>query len=171
LKGSGDRALIPLLRTLGFIDQAGTPTPAYRLLKSAETSKQAIGNAIRGAYGALFEADENAHKLTGEKLKGLVAQVAGTDDDMTARIVNTFNNLTKLATFEAPAPQDDASASDDDETSDEEKRVREGELANRDKGGRALRPEFHYNIQIHLPSNATEDVYLNIFNAIRKTFQ
>ena len=39
------------------------------------------------------------------------------------------------------------------------------------KGNRPLRPEFHYNIQIHLPSNATEEVYLSIFNALRKTFQ
>jgi hypothetical protein len=31
-----------------------------------------------------------------------------------------------------------------------------------------IRPEFHYNIQIHLPSNATEETYLNIFNALRK---
>ena len=34
-----------------------------------------------------------------------------------------------------------------------------------------LRPEFHYNIHVHLPSNGTEETYLNIFNAIRKSFQ
>ena len=33
-----------------------------------------------------------------------------------------------------------------------------------------LRPEFHYNIQIHLPGNGTEETYLNIFNALRRTF-
>jgi len=34
----------------------------------------------------------------------------------------------------------------------------------------SLRPDFHFNIQIHLPANGTEDTYLNIFNALRRTF-
>jgi Family of unknown function (DUF5343) len=33
LKGSNDRALIPFLRNLGFIEQSGIPTQSYRLLK------------------------------------------------------------------------------------------------------------------------------------------
>jgi hypothetical protein len=33
LKSTNDRALIPLLRNLGFIDQSGTPTASYALLK------------------------------------------------------------------------------------------------------------------------------------------
>ncbi len=37
--------------------------------------------------------------------------------------------------------------------------------------GAGLRPEFHYNLQIHLPSNGNEETYMNIFNAIRKVFK
>jgi hypothetical protein len=33
-----------------------------------------------------------------------------------------------------------------------------------------LRTDFHFNIQVHLPANGTEDTYLNIFNALRRTF-
>ena len=36
---------------------------------------------------------------------------------------------------------------------------------------KGLRTEFHYNIQVHLPANGTEEVYLNIFNALRRVFQ
>ena len=166
LKGSNDRSFIPLLRTLGFIDQSGTPTPAYRLLKSNDTMKVAIAGAIRTAYSPLFEADEQAHKHSGDKVKGLVAQVAGTDEDMTARIVHTFNALVKLADF---SPTEKTEEKEDDQ-SDREK---EGEKEKRDANlkDKPLRPEFHYNIQVHLPSNATEEVYLNIFNALRKAFQ
>jgi hypothetical protein len=39
------------------------------------------------------------------------------------------------------------------------------------KLGKGLRTEFHYNIQIHLPANGTEEMYLNIFNALRRVFQ
>lgn len=167
LKNTNDRGFIPLLRTLGFTDQSGTPTSTYRLLKSKDTAKTALGQAIRVAYAPLFEADEKAHTHSGDKLKGLIAQVAGTDDDMTSRITGTFNALTKLADFsgEAATMAEPADSPDDD---DETPRR---ETATAAKKVQALRPEFHYNIQIHLPSNATEEVYLNIFNALRKTFQ
>jgi hypothetical protein len=97
LKGTNDRPFIPLLRTLGFLDTSGTPTAAYRLLKNAATAKAALAAAIRKAYKPLFDADENANALSNEKLKGLVAQVAGTHDEMTSRIAATFNALNKLA--------------------------------------------------------------------------
>ena len=93
LKGTNDRGMIPLLRNLGFIDQSGAPTSSYRQLKNKDSAKATIANGIRLAYAPLFEANENAHSLSSEKLKGLVAQVAGTDDDMTARIVATLNAL------------------------------------------------------------------------------
>lgn len=168
LKGTNDRPFIPLLRTLGFIDQSGTPTPAYRLLKNKDTAKAAIAQAVRTAYGPLFEADENAHAHSGEKLKGLVAQVAGTDEDMTARIVSTFNALAKLGDFSAPGQKLEQR---EDQGEGEEKDRKEGEGQGEGRGGKPLRPEFHYNIQVHLPSNATEEVYLNIFNALRRAFQ
>jgi hypothetical protein len=169
LKGSNDRSLIPLLRSLGFIDPGGAPTSAYRLLKNLNSSKIAIATGIREAYGPLFAADEGVHKLTNDKLKGFVAQVAGTDDDMTARIAATFNALAKRADFSV-----DGSAT---EPKDEEDKDAKAEGASTDKlplkheEKKPMQPAFHYNIQVHLPSNGTEEVYINIFNALRKAFQ
>src|SRR5262245_6204681 len=100
LKGTNDRPLIPLLRNMGFIDQSGTPTASYSLLKG-DRRKAAIAQGVHAAYGPLFSADERADELTGDKLKSLVAQVAGTDDDMTARIASTFASLAKLGDFSA----------------------------------------------------------------------
>jgi hypothetical protein len=164
LKGTNDRQLIPLLRNLGFLDQSSTPTANYALLKGGNRNA-AIAAGVRQAYAPLFAANENAHDLSGENLKGLVAQVAGSDADMTARIASTFSALSKLGDFksEAGRPADvkaDEAASKTQEGEDETER-----------GAQGLRTEFHYNIQVHLPSNGTEETYLNIFNAIRKTFQ
>lgn len=160
LKNVVDRAFIPLLRTLGFIDPSGKPTPEYGSLKNEAQAPRAIAAAIRRAYGPLFEANENAYKLPQDQLKGLVAQVAGSDASTTSKIVGTFNALAKLADFSAAAPVD-KSAKGDEET----KKDDEGERSRRGPG---IRPEFHYNIQIHLPANGTEETYLNIFNALRK---
>ncbi len=167
LKGNNDRPLIPLLRNLGFVDQSGTPTPAYSLLKSKEKRPGAIADGVRSAYAPLFAADEEATDFMGDKLKSLIAQVAGTDDDMTGRIASTFSTLAKLGDFKgkpaAKPPKDDK-----DKKEEEEPDPHEGAGKGKVKG---LRTEFQYVIQVQLPSNGTEETYLNIFNAIRKTFQ
>jgi hypothetical protein len=170
LKGNNDRPLITLLKNLGFLDQSGTPTASYALLKG-EDQGAAIAAGIKDAYAPLFASNEKANELSGDKLKSLVAQIAGSDDTMSARIASTFAALTKVADFKKEMVSGKV-----------EKREKAVERPNEEdtenslngqKTGRVagLRTEFHYNIQVHLPANGTEDTYLNIFNAIRKTFQ
>jgi len=170
LRSTGDRPLIPLLRNLGFIDGAGKPTSTYNALKNASRARAAMAAGIRTAYAPLFDANENADKLAPEDLKGLVAQVAGSDKDMTTKIVGTLNALMKRADFAATSGGDDKPESPPRgarKTADVEPPV----IGMPPKGeGTSQTPEFHYNIQIHLPANATEDVYVSIFAAIRKVF-
>ncbi|UWU75712.1 DUF5343 domain-containing protein [Bradyrhizobium huanghuaihaiense] len=156
-KGTGDRPLIPFLRSLGFIEQSGKPTPEYSKLKGSEEQRRVtIGEGIKKAYQPLFDADEDAHTRTGQELRGLVAQVAGTDEDMTARIANTFAAVAKLGKF-VKGPKDDTDKSKEKDNQDNEA----DEHLTVSKKIKGLRTEFHYNIQVVLPSNATEEVYLN----------
>ncbi len=166
LKGTNDRAYIPLLRALGFLDNSGTPTPAYRQLKNSTAARAAVAGGVRAAYGPLFASDEAANNLTSEKLKGLIAQVAGTDEGITSRIASTFTALAKLGDFSATPPEDGDTESEGAEEADEDSG---GDQDGRRRKG--LKTEFHYNIQIHLPANGSEEMYLNIFNALRKVFQ
>lgn len=169
LKASGDRPLIPLLRALDFIDTSGRPTQAYRELKNPTKAKGAIARAVRHAYSPLFEANEGAHQLNSDQLRGLIAQVAGTDADMTKKIGYTFSALSKLGDF-----SESVSTDIEDDTKPEVETptpIRGSTKASETTLGSALRPEFHYNFQIHLPTNASEETYLNIFNALRKVFQ
>lgn len=165
LKGTNDRALIPLLRTMGFIDQSGTPLPAYRLLKGHKAGA-AIFEGMKRAYEGLFDSDQDAHKLPLDRLKSLIAQVAGSDVDLTARIAGTFSALSKLADFDTKISEPDTNGKVDSEiTKQDESSSAAGHKS------KSLRTEFHYNIQVHLPANGSEETYLHIFNAIRKTFQ
>ncbi len=162
LKSIPDRQLISLLKTLGFLDPSGRPTQSYAKLKNNSEAPFAIAAAVHKAYEPLFAANENANELSGDALKGLVAQVAGTDAGITAKITGTFNALVKNSNFSRPP----ASLSSAEKNKKEKEKSGIQEL---DKG--SFRPEFHYNIQIHLPSNGTEETYLNIFNAVRKVFK
>jgi hypothetical protein len=163
LKSTGDRPLIPLLRQLGFIDASGKPTAAYASLKNPKQAKRAIAHATRHAFAPLFAANEHAHTLGADEIKGLVAQVAGTDDEVTRRTVGTFQTLVGLSDFSAkPEPEE--------ETKPQPPAVPKAGEGEPPPQQRSMRPEFHYNIQVHLPSNASEETYLNIFNALRKAF-
>ena len=161
LKGTGDRALIALLKTLGFLDPGGRPTAAYANLKNPKTAKVAIADAVRKSYEPLFSANEKAHELSPNDLSGLISQVAGSDSAMTTKISGTFRALAKLADFSGAMPEKP--------TKDEDKEKDEEEVTKHRRSG--ISPEFHYNIQVHLPTNATEETYLNIFNALRKAFK
>jgi len=169
IKGSADRPLIPLLRALGFIDASNRPTASYGELKNPARRRAAIGNGIRAGYAPLFTANENADKLGGDELKGLVAQVAGTDDSMTQKIVYTFNALKPHADFSAAATNGAGPGKQETEIEDEPEIAPRREERPRG-GGRFTEPAFHYNINVQLPANGTEETYLNIFSALRKVF-
>lgn len=168
LGSSADRPLIPLLRALDLIDAAGRPSPDYPLLKNSQSAGSVLAKATRHAFAALFAANENVHRLGSEELKGLVAQVAGSDDEVTKRTAGTFRSLVEIAgqkSFDANQKDDEA---DTTQTPDKPLDVGATQPQVLDVSPGKIRPEFHYNIQVHLPSNGTEETYLNIFNALRK---
>ena len=162
LKGTNDRPLISFLRSLNFLDSANRPTASYDLLKNSATAKAAIADGVRSAYAPLFKANEKANELAPEALKGLISQVTGADKDMVDRIAGTFSAIAKHSNFAAQTPQ----------SKDPIKKTLEKIEDNDDDVRKVgLRPDFHYNIQIHLPGNGTEETYLNIFNAVRRIFK
>ena len=169
LKSTNDRQLIPLLKKLGFLDSSGKPTSEYAKLKgNKSTSAAAMAQAIRRAYAPLYAADENAHDLAPNELKGLVAQVSGAEDQLIKFIVGTLNSLVKSADF----TQVSASEEDDESDKDESMSEKNGKDAEKEQNlGRRteFNPDFKFNIEIHLPSNGTEETYLAIFNALRKS--
>lgn len=165
-KSTSDRALITFLKTLGFLESSGKPTKEYSLLKNDKTAGDVIAAAVRAAYAPLFAADEKANELQGEALKGLVAQVAGTEDGTTQKIAGTFRAICALGDFRAKESLDIETEDQGNGGSDEES---DSKSEKSRKGG--LRPDFHYNIQVHLPTNGTEETYMHIFNAIRNVFK
>ncbi|MGE4234152.1 MAG: DUF5343 domain-containing protein [Bacteriovoracia bacterium] len=164
LKSVGDRAFISLLKKLSFLDPSGRPTTSYARLKNDREVKTAIAEGVRKAYEPLFSANENVFELDSGDLKGLVAQVTGADDSVVKKITSTFLALVKLGDFNQLAP------AKGDEEAIEKPLPGEDEKKNPLAIG-SLGSGFHFNIQIHLPSNATEETYINIFSGIRKVFK
>jgi len=53
-KSTNDRAIIPLLKFLGLLEQNGTPTVDYRQLRDRSQFGAILASHIRTAYNELF---------------------------------------------------------------------------------------------------------------------
>jgi hypothetical protein len=168
LKSTNDRNLIPLLKKLGFIDGAGKPTPEYSKLKgNRSTVGGAIAASLMKAYSPLYDANEKAQDLPPDELKGLIAQVSGAEESLIGFILGTFKNLVKLADFSASTSPDEGEEIEQEENGGKSKTKEQKDDTERHQN--AFKPDFRFNIEIHLPSNGTEETYLAIFNALRKS--
>lgn len=163
LKSTADRPLINMLKKMGFIDGTGRPTETYGLLKNKSVARAAIADGLRKVYAPLFEANENANELSPEDLKGLIAQVTGSDKNIVAQIAYSFNAIAKGADFSRTPGLDGKKT---ENNAGEPPPI----LPVPPIPPTGLRTDFHFNIQVHLPANGTEETYLNIFNALRRTF-
>ena len=143
-------------------------------LKNPALSKGAIAQGVKRAYTSLFAANEKANELDAPTLKGLIAQVTGADATVVAKVLGTLQALLKQSDFlSTPAADSDpGKVGDTTDANGTGLGQKQGELPPDTAPHRSsqLRPEFHYNIQVHLPANATEETYLHIFNAMRKAF-
>ena len=168
-KSSNDRPIISVLKGIGFLDANGTPTDAYRAFRDPHNGPKVLGRALRTAYSDLYLANTSAHNLPLEKLKGVIATKTRKGDGVVRLIAATFKALSKAADFssdsdgsgagaeEAAAP--DASKKDTSKLSSVAQSLPLSALP---------QSEFHYNIQIHLPTTTDITVYNAIFKSLRE---
>jgi len=163
LKSSSHRALIPLLKKLGFIDQANVPTQAYRDFREDALSGGIMAQKLREAYSTLFAANEYANKLNRADLLSKLRSITGAaeDDAYVPAVASTFQELSKLANWDgAPAS-----------------RQREG-IRSAD-GDKVVTPKendsqtlttfgLSYTINLNLPATTEIEVFNAIFKSLRE---
>jgi hypothetical protein len=163
LKSTSYRAMIPLLKKLGFIDDANIPLSPYREYRDETKSKFVMAHQIREAYKDLFSASEFAYKLRKDEIVIKLNTILGTpsDDPQTPKAASTFLELCKLADFEGREPIEKTPL-----TVHEKKEV----LQNSSKPivtSELPKLGICYTINLNLP--ATNDV--EVFNAIFKSLK
>jgi hypothetical protein len=169
---SSDRPIIPMLKVLGFIDDANVPTDRYRSYRDPSESKRVMAEAMRSAYADIFAADQRADLLSAAKLNGIFARVSGKGDSVTRKMASTFKVLVDLADFDA-LPGERVSTADSDEATGERKEVSvdTGQAAistagvNNAAGGG---PVLHHDVHVHLPVSTDIAVYDAIFRSLKE---
>lgn len=155
--GSNDRAIVPLLKDLGFLTADGSPTARYREYRDSSKSKSVMAEALKEAYSDLFQINEKLSEADKDAVTGRFKATHGVTDDIASRQAATFFALLKLADLnaEAGAPK-----------------VIEPPAPKAASGGIRDVPknnlQIAYNIQIQLPATRDIQTYNAIFKAVRE---
>lgn len=164
LKSTSYRAMIPLLKRLGFLDPGSVPTQAYRDYRDDGMSEAVMAESIKNAYTDLYAAHEYAHKLGKDEISSKLKTLTGAaaDDSVIPYVAGTFASLAKLANFEAvrgqarkePEPQPQQSG--DRLPTRHEDRGLPGRLG------------ISYTINLNLPATTEIEVFNSIFKALKE---
>lgn len=161
---SNYRAVLPLLKALGFLDADGKPTPVYHDYRNEARSQKIMMAALRRAYGDIFVLKAKPTDKDKALIEGKFKSTHNTSANVAKLMANTFFSLLALADVDSTEEATPAAAGKQ-EGKDEALTELKPEGQERKLG--RTHPTLHYNIQIHLP--ATKDV--EVFNAIFKSLK
>lgn len=155
---SNFRAVIPVLKALGFLSADGTPTTRYHDYRGANP-RQVMAEAIKEAYGDLFTIKAKPTNADRDLIEGKFKSSHNASPNTAKLMAATFFALLDLADLNATPPvvPEVKVAAPETPPQKEEENLQRGHS----------RPSLHYNIQIHLP--ATKDI--EVFNAIFKSLK
>jgi hypothetical protein len=161
LKSSSHRALIPLLKRLGFIDAANVPTDVYKQFRDDTNAGQVMAAQMKLAFADIYKANEYAHNLSKEELISKLRSLTGAaeDDPNINAVVGTFIELKKLADFSSTKKQ----------SAPEEAKVR----PHPEMEGRQAKPihttlGLSYTINLNLPATTEIEVFNAIFKSLKE---
>lgn len=164
--GGSARAVIPLLKRMGFLQSDGTPTDLYNKFRNSETQGAAVAAGMKNAYPELFDRNEYVYDLTRDKLAAVVTEITGLEKDNRAAqaMVATFCQLKELADF-------DASPMTLPEISKEHSAIKLQEpitqaVPPNEIGGIGM--NIGYTINLNLPETTNPDVFNAIFKALKE---
>jgi hypothetical protein len=164
---SNYRAIIPLLKALGFLTPEGAPTSRYLEYRNTARSRRVMAEAVREAYGDLFTIKALPTEDDFELIEGKFRSAYNATTNTSKLMANTFYSLLDLADIASPAPT--ISAAEQTQPTQDVETLDEPELIRRPTSAAVrLNTTLHYNIQIHLPATKDVEVFNSIFKSLRE---
>ena len=168
---SNDRAVIPLLKDLGFLSESGVPTERYHAYRAGgQEAKAVLGQALLEAYQDLFHINANPSEADREAIKGKFKSAHNTTDRVAEQQAATFYALLKQADIRAAREgRGETSALkrqiEEAKSADSKAEQSEG-TQNKGRDGYSL--NLGYRIEVHLPATKDIEVYNAIFRSLRE---
>lgn len=164
---SNDRQFVNVLKAIGFLDDAGTPTSRYFKFLDQSYSKLMVAEGIRDAYSDIFALNTAAQTLTKSEVEGKFKTLTnGTKENSTiSYMASTFINLCYYADWSESTTKSVNLVQHEDERVAPQKNS-DNELVKHVQKQSML--DLNYNIHIHLPATRDESVYDALFASLAK---
>jgi hypothetical protein len=155
-KSNNHRAIIPLIKSLGFLSGDGTPTQRYHDYRNHSLSKVVMGQAIKEAYSDIFLIKAKPTAADRPLIEGKFKSFHNASDVVAGLMTKTFYALLELADLNSEQPTKP--------NTEQEQPPQSGDGGSKLKGHSV---GLHYNIQIHLPATKDVEVYNAIFKSLK----
>jgi hypothetical protein len=168
---SNDRAIIPLLKDLGFLTSDGSPTARYHAYRDRSKSKAVMADALREAYSDVFHVSEKPTTADRPAVEGLFKSKLNSSDKVAQVQAMTFYallsraDLSATATAATPLPEE---VLRDEPAALETQEEPAGGQSHSPALHSGLSTQLHYTIQVHLPATKDLEVYNAIFRSLRE---
>jgi hypothetical protein len=159
---SNFHAVIPLLKSLGFLSPDGAPTPRYHEYRNTARSARVMGQAIRDAYSDLFTITARPTEADRELIEGKFRSAFNATPITSKLMASTFYALLGLADL---AGSGDLEARKKE--TEQQLKVTIPPTAEKTAEKIGTVAGLHYNIQIHLPATKDVEVYNAIFKSLK----
>jgi hypothetical protein len=161
-KSSNDRAVVSVLKFIGFIDSSGTPTQLWRDARTQPEEAAAAGTRL--GYSDLFKTFPNAHQKDGEALTNFFKAKTTVGDAAVKLMVATFRALAQYGNFSATS--EEIGHKDGAENASPFASQHLPEVKHVISSGNGV--TINLNIELAIPTDATGEVYEKFFAAMRK---
>jgi hypothetical protein len=104
-KSTNDRKIIPLLKSIKFLDDSGSPTDYYKRYRDTSKSSIVLGNALKEVYSDLFKIFPDADKQNRDTLRNFFRTNTGLGDVAVNAITDTFRALCSISNLNSAIPE------------------------------------------------------------------
>jgi len=157
---SNDRAILGILKDLGFLSADGTPTKRYHEYRNPAHSRQVLGEALREAYEDVFHVNAKPTKADRAAIQGTFKSVNNASDRVAEQQAMKYFALLDKADLTTDRRKDTEADRAKVDAESQEKPLTPP------PAGRSL--HLRHNIEVHLPATKEIEVYNAIFKALKE---
>ena len=163
---SNDRQFINVLKSIGFLDDGGTPTERYYKFLDQSCSKKMVAEGVKEAYVDLFNLNVSANTMTQTEVEGKFKTLTnGSKAAATiTQMAKTFLALCSYADWSNNPTAVEPATRIMHQEANESANTAAVPLKESTSSGFDL----NYNIHIHLPATRDQAVYDALFASLAK---
>ncbi len=162
-KSKNDRAILTVLKFIGFVDNSGVPTAVWRAYRNKSQSKKVLAGALKKAYQTLFDTYPDANRKDNEALRNFFSSHTSVSENTIVLMVRTFKTMSDMGDFESPVETLPEVEVEVGEPEEEIGAVVKRKLTTHTNG-----MTVNINIQLQIPATDKADIYDSFFAAMRK---